>query len=55
MCYIMVVYVAYMSKFYFILQDAVSITTKATELFIADFAEVCQQIAVANKRKTIKV
>lgn len=36
-------------------QDAVSVTTKATELFIADFAECCQQIAVANKRKTIKV
>lgn len=39
----------------FLLQDAVSVTTKATELFIADFAEVCMQIAVANKRKTIKV
>eukprot|EP00428_Durinskia_dybowskii_P078792 CAMPEP_0170354826 /NCGR_PEP_ID=MMETSP0117_2-20130122/318_1 /TAXON_ID=400756 /ORGANISM="Durinskia baltica, Strain CSIRO CS-38" /LENGTH=69 /DNA_ID=CAMNT_0010608827 /DNA_START=148 /DNA_END=357 /DNA_ORIENTATION=- len=35
--------------------DAVSATTKAAEFFIADFAEVCQQIAVSNKRKTIKV
>mmetsp|Transcript_54097 Transcript_54097/g.94323 ORF Transcript_54097/g.94323 Transcript_54097/m.94323 type:complete len:87 (-) Transcript_54097:83-343(-) len=35
--------------------DAVSVTTKATEMFIADFAEVCMQIAVSNKRKTIKV